>query len=296
MNDDRTFSSERFLKELPELDTDTRAFRRLLEHHRQNVVGALRRAVYETTGRVRLKAAHILLELGDPEGNAVLLDGIASDDPELRKLALFFVAFLPWKRDEDGYPSCLDKAAVFAAIAPLTADEPLVRTILERLGTEEADRRVAGLIDHKDPAVRVEVAKWLALRGEDRGTLAVVEEFVFDESLPKYSHLLSNVTDALQYLCERGDGDARQRACRLAMDFVRSRLDDNDNYIANYVWHCLKGIAKVAPAEEPELLQAVIASGLPWWVRGIALRLMFVWSPSVTRVHPLCTNRQNTRD
>ncbi len=271
---EQAFSLPRALATLDRLDITDGRFLAALKRHRDEAIPALRGAMKERSGLARLKASCLLLALGEADGTSGLADALNGGDLATCRQALLLLSSLPWDGDKGGYQVPLDKAAVFSAVDLLldTAGpelRALAVQVLERLGTENADRRVAALIADADPEIRLSVARWLALRGEDGGALAVVEELLFRPGLDRHDAYW--LTSALRDLAERGAPDARRNACRLAMKYLRAHLDDNDNHVANHASFCLEAIAAVAPVDERELLSEIIGSNLQGWLRGSAL-------------------------
>jgi hypothetical protein len=265
---EQAFSPERFLAKADRVEY-VHDIRDDLARHRDAVVPALKAAPAASAGAATLNIGFLLMELGDPAGLVAALRLLPDGDARLRRDVLARFTRLPWHRDKGGYQVPFDESALFGAIAPLVdaADaqtRKLALDVLERLATPEARERVAQLVGHRDPAIRVGAAVGLASRGEDRVALAVIELALFSPTQEIY-----RLVGAIEQLCEGGDTTHR-RAAAVAIRFVRQNLSDGDNDVANHVWHCLDGIATVGTADEPELLKEVLASKLQWWTRGIA--------------------------
>jgi hypothetical protein len=141
---------------------------------------------------------------------------------------------------------------------------------LEKLRTPEADAVVMKLIESPNPEIRMSVARWLGRQGLDQGALDAIEDLLFVPDQDR--HLAHWLTGTLKNLSEKGPADARQRACKLAIRYIRQNQDRDDVYTANDVQRCLDAVADAAPWHEATLLKEVLESGLALQVRGSALK------------------------
>jgi HEAT repeat protein len=272
---EQAFSPQRVLAGLDRVDFVDSEFRQALDHHRDELLPGLREAMAEESGARKLNASVLLLELGESSGTTGLLDLLAGKDREMHWQVLHRLSTFSWNEKRGGYQVPLDQDATYAAIDPfLDAAEIRVRDaavrVLGRLDTTDANRRLARLISHPEPEVRIMAVHSLSRRGEDGGCLAVLEDLLFRPGLS--FHDAYRLAQALQSLAERGDADIRESACRIAIRYVRSRLHADDNDTANLVWFCFKAIAAAQAADERALLLEVLQSKLRWWARGIALK------------------------
>ncbi|HTZ77324.1 MAG TPA: HEAT repeat domain-containing protein [Stellaceae bacterium] len=270
----QAFSPQRLLAELDRIGFIDSEFRAALDRHRDELEPALRRAMAEESGARKLNASVLLLELGDASGTAGLLDLLAGDDREMQWQVLHRLHYLPRDVDRGGYQVPLDRDAICAAVNRFVdAAEARLRDasvwVLGLLDTEAAGHRLAGLISHPEPEVRIQVVQWLSRKGKDGGSLGVIEDLLLRRDA-KF-HDAYRLTGSLQSLAEHGDADIRLRAAQIAARYALGHLDDGDNETANLVWHCLKILKTArAPDERPVLLE-ILQSKLRWMVRGVAL-------------------------
>lgn len=269
----QAFSPQRLLAGLDRIGFVDRAFRVALNRHRDELLPALRRVMAEESGARKLNASVLLLELGEASGTAGLVDLLTGNDREMQWQALHRLHYLPTSGIR-GYPVPLDREAICAAIDRFVdAAEARLRDgavwVLGLLDTEAARQRLAGLISHPEPEVRIRVVQRLSREGKDQGSLGVIEDLLLRPDV-KF-HDAYRLTGSLQNLAEHGKADIGLQAARIAASYVRGRFEADDNETANLVWSCLKAIQKIHPAEECSLLLEILQSKLRWWVRGIAL-------------------------
>ncbi len=269
------FSPQRLLAGLDRIDFVDDDFRSALKRHRDELLPDLRKAIAEGSGARKLNASVLLLELGEAGGTTGLRDLLAGEDREMHWQVLLRLSTFSWNEKRGGYQVPLDQDATYAAIDPfLDATDTRVRNaavwVLQRLDTVDANRRLAGLISHPEPEVRIMAVHSLSRRGEDSGCLTVIEDLLARPDLN--SHDAYRLTQALESQTERGDAEIGLKAVQIAAKYVRSRLEHGDNDTANHVSFCLKAIATANAPDERDLLLEVLQSKLLWWVRGIALK------------------------
>jgi hypothetical protein len=291
------FSLQRFLMDFDRIGTHDERHVATLFRHKEEVVPALLAMITETFGTTKLQASLLLLHLGETAGTQGLIELLSEPNYELRRHTLTSLSLLPYHRDRGGLQVPLDQDAVFAAVDPLietsdTAIRTLAIRVIDRLRTPASGARMAALITHPAVAVRVESVKWLAHFGDSRRALTALNELLFSselEDVHRYWLIM-----ALEDLCASDAAEIRQQASHIAMKYARANLEDDDNSIANHVWHCLTGIAAVAPPDESKLLQEILASKLAWWVRGIALERLaeLEGAPGLERLCAALKDRQ----
>ena len=285
-----SYSPQYILANLEFVDLIDERYKAALHEHKHAILPTLRFIAANHKGEPGLNASLILLELGEIAGTDRLVERIQSTDREGRRIAMERLAKLPFHSERGGYQVPLDKDAVFTAVLPhlKSPDKSIVSLaldILERLRTPEADAVVMKLITSPHPETRMSVARWLGWQGLDRGALDAVEDLLFVPGQNR--HMAHWLTSTLEDFSEKGSADARQRACKLAIRYIRQSLNRDDVYTANDVQRCLNTIANAAPFYEATLLKDVVESGLAPQVRGSALkRLSALEGPE--GLHRLC--------
>lgn len=246
-----------------------------LREHADAILPAIRDMAATAAGQVGVNACHVLLQLGEISGTDGLLARIANGSAEEQLSALRCIAHLPYQRDKGGIQVALDKATVLPVAASFL-DSPnselryYARLILEKLDTPEAGEILLGLIRSPDPEIRTEIVRWLTWNGRDDGALDTIDELLF-ETAPVAFHRHYWLVHGLESLCRHVDAAVRQRACDLAIRYLRAVSSKTDNDTANNARTCLKAVIAAQPDDEPAILAEVLNSQLMGWVRGEAL-------------------------
>jgi hypothetical protein len=285
-----SYSPQYILANLEFVDLIDDRYKAALHEHKEAILPSLKLVAVNHTGRQGMNACCILLELGEIAGTRGLVERVQGADREGRRMAMERLAHLPFHSGRGGIQVPLDKEAVFAAVLPhLQSPDKwiadLALQILEKLRTPEADAVVTKLVDSPNPGIRMSVARWLGWQGLDQGALDAVEDLLFVPNQDR--HLTHWLTRTLEDLSAKGSADARQRACNLAIRYIRQSLNRDDVFTANDVQSCLDAVANAAPWHEATVLKQVLESGLAPQVRGSALkRLAALEGPE--GLHRLC--------
>jgi HEAT repeat protein len=224
-----------------------------------------------------LNASALLLEVGDATGTAGIVACLLRVDSPLCRAALHVLAQVSADLRRGSYRVPLDQEAVLAAIDPhfhsvASGVRRYAVDVLRHLDIEAAKDRMIGLLPHDDTELRIAAAVELARRGEDHGSLDVIETLLNSEPLDQHNRYL--VLSGLRKLAEHGDARTRSRVASIAVSFVRQRLQSMDDDGSDGVEYCLDAISAASAVEATGVLAALLNSPQPAWVRAKAMRCL----------------------
>ena len=273
--DSLTWSVEAILADPSRIDLYDHRFIAFSRENRDRLVPGLKAKAPAAAPAVRLLISQLLLQLGEEDASALLLEGLESRSREDQHGTLVALSLLPYELGR-GLTVPLEEERALEALLPfLDHDDPRFRSLaadaLFRLSIPAAFDRQKALLTHRDPALRKKAAMERASRYQDPAAWPILRRALADVA-PGEAHERHFLLLGLVDLCGSESPALRKEVVAAAAAEVERRWNMSDNGTANEVWNLLRCFETARTPLETKVLEGVLASNIKSWVRGVALK------------------------